>query len=46
MHRLLKYLNIKEEHTAVLGDWYNDLSLFESKGIKVALNNAIPEIKK
>lgn len=46
MHRLLKYLNIKEEHTTVLGDWYNDLSLFESKGIKVALNNAIPELKK
>jgi len=46
MKRLLKYLKLKEEQTAVLGDWYNDLSLFESKGIKVAMNNAITEIKK
>ena len=46
MLRLLKYLNVKEEQTAVLGDWYNDLSLFESKGLKIAINNAIPELKK
>jgi len=46
MHRLIKHLNVKEVKTAVLGDWYNDLSMFESKGIKVALQNAIPEIKK
>lgn len=46
MRRLLKYLKIKENHTAVLGDWYNDISLFESKAIKIALRNAIPELKK
>lgn len=46
MHRLIKHLNVKEVRTAVLGDWYNDLSMFESKGIKIALQNAIPEIKK
>jgi len=46
MQRLLKYLKIKEKRTAVLGDWYNDLSLFESKGLKIALKNAIPELKK
>jgi Cof subfamily protein (haloacid dehalogenase superfamily) len=46
MQRLLKYLSIKENKTAVIGDWYNDLSLFETKGIKVALKNAIPELKK
>ncbi|HRN26715.1 MAG TPA: Cof-type HAD-IIB family hydrolase [Ignavibacteriaceae bacterium] len=46
MQRLIKHLNVKEIKTAVLGDWYNDLSMFESKGIKVALQNAIPEIKK
>jgi Cof subfamily protein (haloacid dehalogenase superfamily) len=46
MQRLLKYLNINENNTAVLGDWYNDLSLFKSKGMKIALNNAIPELKK
>jgi hydroxymethylpyrimidine pyrophosphatase-like HAD family hydrolase len=46
MQRLLKYLKIKESRTAVLGDWYNDLSLFKSKGLKIALSNAIPELKK
>lgn len=46
MRRLLKYLKIKENYTAVLGDWYNDISLFESKAIKIALRNAIPELKK
>jgi len=46
MQRLLKYLKINENRTAVLGDWYNDLSLFESKGMKITLNNAIPELKK
>ncbi|HEX9252947.1 MAG TPA: HAD family hydrolase [Ignavibacteriaceae bacterium] len=46
MQRLLKYLKIKETRTAVLGDWYNDISLFKSKGIKVAVSNAIPELKK
>jgi len=46
MNRLLKYLKINEKHAAVLGDWYNDISLFESKAIKIALKNAIPELKK
>lgn len=46
MKRLLKYLKIKENRTAVLGDWYNDISLFDSKAIKIALSNAIPELKK
>jgi len=46
MQRLLKYLKIKESRTAVLGDWYNDLSLFKSKGLKIAVSNAIPELKK
>jgi len=46
MQRLIKFLKIKESRTAVLGDWYNDLSLFKSKGLKIALSNAIPELKK
>lgn len=46
MKRLLKYLKIKESHSAVLGDWYNDISLFKSKAIKIAPKNAIPELKK
>ena len=46
MHRLLKNLNIKENCTAVLGDWYNDISMFETNAIKIAPSNAIPELKK
>ena len=44
--RLLKYLKIKPYHAAVLGDWYNDISLFETDAFKVAVANAIPEIKR
>lgn len=46
MNRLLKYLGIDEERTVVLGDWYNDLSLFETRAIKIAPKNAIAELKK
>lgn len=44
--RLLKHLKINERHSAVIGDWYNDLSLFEIGGFKVAVSNAVAEIKK
>ncbi len=43
--RLLKYLKVKEENSAVIGDWYNDISLFNINAVKVALANAVPEIK-
>lgn len=44
LKRLLKYLKIKESQAVVMGDWYNDISMFESKAIKVAVANSIPEI--
>ncbi|HVO72503.1 MAG TPA: HAD family hydrolase [Ignavibacteriaceae bacterium] len=44
--RLLKYLKIRETDAAVVGDWYNDISLFQTKAVKVALSNAVPEIKR
>jgi Cof subfamily protein (haloacid dehalogenase superfamily) len=44
--RLLKSLNVKKDHAAVIGDWYNDLSLFQVGGFKVAIANAVAEIKK
>lgn len=46
MKRLLKHLKIQEEKTAVLGDWYNDISMFESKALKIAPANAISELKR
>lgn len=45
MLRLLKYLKIKPEEAAVTGDWHNDVSLFKTNSLKVALANAVPEIK-
>ena len=44
--RLLKYLRIKPHHAAVIGDWYNDVSLFKTPVFKVAVANAVPEIKR
>lgn len=44
--RLLKHLKIKESHAAVIGDWYNDLSLFKVGGFKVAISNAVSEVKR
>jgi Cof subfamily protein (haloacid dehalogenase superfamily) len=46
LERLLKYHKIKPNQAAVLGDWYNDISLFETDAFKVAVANAIPEIKR
>ena len=44
LKRLLKYLNIKTHQAVVMGDWYNDISMFESDAIKVAVANSIPEL--
>jgi len=46
LERLLKHLKVKPNQTAVLGDWYNDISLFETDTFKVAVANAIPEIRR
>jgi Cof subfamily protein (haloacid dehalogenase superfamily) len=43
--RLLKKLKIDIEDVAVMGDWHNDKSLFETKAVKVAVENAVSEIK-
>jgi Cof subfamily protein (haloacid dehalogenase superfamily) len=44
--RLLKYYRLKPFEAAVIGDWYNDISLFQTSAFKVAIANAVPEIKK
>ena len=43
--RLLKKLKINIENVAVMGDWHNDKSLFETNAVKVAVENAVSEIK-
>ncbi len=42
--RILKHLSIKPTQTAVVGDWYNDITMFQTKAVKVAMANAIPEL--
>jgi Cof subfamily protein (haloacid dehalogenase superfamily) len=42
--RLAKKMSIGMRNVAVLGDWYNDRSLFETEALKVAVANAVPEI--
>lgn len=44
LERLLKHISIKPEQTAVIGDWYNDITMFQTKAIKIAVANAIPEL--
>lgn len=44
LKRLLKHLKINEKHTAVIGDWYNDIPMFKSETLKIAVANAIPEL--
>jgi Cof subfamily protein (haloacid dehalogenase superfamily) len=46
LQRLLKKMRIKEQNAAVVGDWYNDISLFKTNALKVTLANGVPEIKK
>jgi len=46
LRKLLKHLKIKMKDTAVVGDWYNDKSLFDSDALKIAVANAVPELKR
>lgn len=45
LEKLLKYLKIDINNVAVIGDWYNDLTLFDTNASKVAVANAVGEIK-
>lgn len=45
LKKLASHLKIGISQTAVIGDWYNDKSLFDTKAVKVAVANAVPEIK-
>jgi Cof subfamily protein (haloacid dehalogenase superfamily) len=45
VNRLLKYYKLNINEAAVCGDWYNDISLFQTKALKVSVANAVYEIK-
>lgn len=42
---LLKSLSVNKEQVVAFGDNYNDVSMFESVGISVAMDNASEEVK-
>lgn len=44
LKRLAKKLKINIKETAVVGDWYNDRDLFKTDAVKIAVQNAVPEI--
>ena len=43
--KLLEYLNINIEDSVRIGDDLNDLSMFMDKGVNIAVDNAIDELK-
>ena len=45
IHKLVKHLGYHKNQVAVIGDWFNDLVLFEYGGFNVALQNAVAELK-
>jgi Cof subfamily protein (haloacid dehalogenase superfamily) len=44
VNRILKMSSITAKQTAVIGDWYNDITMFDTNAYKVAVANAIPEL--
>jgi Cof subfamily protein (haloacid dehalogenase superfamily) len=44
--RLVKNLGLHRKNVAVIGDWHNDMPLFEYGAYNVAVQNAIPELKR
>ncbi len=44
--RLVSYLGLKRKNVAVIGDWHNDMPLFDYGAYNIAVQNAIPELKR
>ena len=44
--RLVKHLGLKKKNVAVIGDWHNDMPLFEYGAYNIAVQNAVPELKR
>jgi hydroxymethylpyrimidine pyrophosphatase-like HAD family hydrolase len=45
LNSIINNMNISEEEIAAIGDSYNDISLFESCGLKIAVSNACDKLK-
>ena len=46
LNTLASRLGIAKEEIACIGDSANDLPMFEAAGLKIAMGNAVPELKK
>jgi Cof subfamily protein (haloacid dehalogenase superfamily) len=44
LKKLMTLLNLKKEEVAVFGDSYNDLSMFDVAGLRIAVKNSYKEI--
>lgn len=44
--RLVNHLNLMRNNVAVIGDWHNDMPLFDYGAYNIAVQNAIPELKR
>ncbi len=44
--KILEYFSLKPEEVMVFGDGENDIDMFQSAGLSVAMGNADPEVKK
>jgi len=44
--RLVKHLGFNKKNVAVIGDWHNDMPLFDFGAYNIAVKNAIPELKR
>ncbi len=43
---LARHLDIRKEEIACIGDGENDLSMFEAAGLRIAMGNAVEDLKK
>jgi Cof subfamily protein (haloacid dehalogenase superfamily) len=46
VRRLVKHLGLSRKNVAVIGDWHNDMPLFDYGAYNIAVQNAIPELKR
>ena len=44
--RLVNHLKLDKKNIAVIGDWHNDMLLFDYGAYNIAVQNAIPELKR
>jgi Cof subfamily protein (haloacid dehalogenase superfamily) len=45
LKRLMHHLGYKKSDVLCFGDFLNDIQLFQECGVKVAMNNSVPELK-